>query len=402
VQLLVNRMHDSHVILDAGILDAFTFFSPYGLVSAPTDGKQAPEVYLAEDLLASRMEGYKASPVTQINGKDVVQFLTEFAETNSEGYLEPHADWNSLMGSPALYISGDLSIMQSLTLYSGDELNFILKNGSTVSSYWLALYTEVDDTGPLTTAGDFYNYFVLGHLPTSYDPDHQWWPTLPLDVSTSTNSTDNTTATGSYKVICSRGHPASRNWCEDSNGAYPNDPTVAQSDLAISGGGIVTGYFYDDISTGVLSIPSFYRYDPHIEQFEIAIQYFIGNATERNISRVIIDLQTNSGGDVYLAYNTFKRLFYSMDPYAASRIRKHTLADVLGKTSSKWWKELEKDLGAQDGRNGVLYDDHASDEWVAVNRINAATGGNFSSWSEYSSVSDHGDSFSAAVSVTDS
>jgi hypothetical protein len=99
VQLLVNRMHDSHVILDAGILDAFTFFSPYGLVSAPTDGKQAPEVYLAEDLLASRMEGYKASPVTQINGKDVVQFLTEFAETNSEGYLEPHADWNSLRTS---------------------------------------------------------------------------------------------------------------------------------------------------------------------------------------------------------------------------------------------------------------------------------------------------------------
>jgi len=47
IQLLINRMHDVHVNLNAGIMAAFTFASPYGLVSASIDGKQPPEIYLA-------------------------------------------------------------------------------------------------------------------------------------------------------------------------------------------------------------------------------------------------------------------------------------------------------------------------------------------------------------------
>jgi hypothetical protein len=329
----------------------------------------------------------------------VVQFLTQWAELNVDGYVEPNADWNALMDHPALWISGDLSAFQSATLYPGDELNFTFQNGTIEETYWLAIYTELDDTGPLTTAGDFYNYFVLGLLPASYDPNSQWWPTYSEDDLPSNNSSSNSTTVDPVGVICSRGNPANHSWCSESYGAYPNDPVVAQTDLAITGGGVVTGYLLNDTSTGVLSIPSFYQYDLNTEQFDYAIQYFIGNATQKNISRVIIDLQTNSGGSVYLAYNTFKQFFYSLDPYAASRIRSHKLADVLGGAYSKWWKELENDLDGQDGLNDILYNYAAAEEWVVVNRINAATGGNFSSWSEYSPrVSDHGDTFSFAVS----
>lgn len=395
LQLLVQRTHDSHVTLSAGILDAFSFLSPYSLVSVSVDGKQAPEVYINEDLLLAKIQGYTPSPVTQINGEDVVEYLTKFAELNTDGYLEPHSDWNSLMDSPALWISGDLSIIQSATLYPGDSLNCTFKNGSTASTYWLAMYNELEDTGPLTTAGDFYNYFVLGLLPASYDPNNPWWPTIELN-STSNSSEE----VDPFKPDCTYGTPSPQNWCLESLGAYPNDPDVAQSDLSVIGGGVVTGYVYDDISTGVLSIPSFYQYDRNIEQFDYAIQYFIGNATQRNISKVVIDLQTNTGGNVYLAYNTFKQLFYRIDPYAASRIRSHKLADVLGNSYSKWWKELEQDFdGGLDGSNGDFYNYTAADEWVINNRINAATGRNFSSWSEYSNqVTERGDKFSAAVS----
>ncbi|KAF2831214.1 hypothetical protein CC86DRAFT_366632 [Ophiobolus disseminans] len=390
VQLLVNRMHDSHVTLSAGILDAFSFVSPVGLVSVSADGKQAPEVYIAEDLLQSRLDGYTASPITKINGQDVVKALTDFAELNSDGYLEPHADWNALMDSPAQAISGDLSVFQSATFYPGDELEFTFKNGSTGETFWLSIYNELDDTGPLTTAGDFYNYFVLGQLPASYDETRQWWPTDPAANAT---EGENVTTVRPYKAICDKGNPADINWCETSSGAYPNDPIVAQTDLAVTGGGVVTGYLLKDISTGVLSIPSFYQYDSDIEGFILAVHYFISNATQQNISRVIIDLQTNDGGAVFLAYQTFKQFFYGTDPYAASRIRSHGLANILGDTYSKWWKELEDDLE----ENGSLYNYTASEEWVVVNRINAATGGNFSSWADYySRVSDHGDLFSAA------
>lgn len=392
VQLLVNRMHDTHVSLSAGILDAFSFASPVGLVSLSVDGKQAPEIYVTEDLLYSRLAGYKASPVKTINGKDVVDALTEFAELNSYGYVEPHADWNALMDSPALTISGDLSVFQSATFYPGDELVFTFKNDSEYSTYWLSIYNELDDTGPLTTAGDFYNYFVLGLLPASYNESIQWWPTW----SNNSTTDDNTTTVNPYAANCSKGKPAPQNWCTSSAGAYPNDPIVAQEDLAVTGGGVVTGYILPDISTGVLSIPSFYQYERNVDEFQNAVGYFIGNATQQNTSRVIIDLQTNDGGDVFLAYNTFKQFFYGIDPYAASRIRSHPLANVLGGAYSRWWKALERDLS----ENGYAYNYTASEEWVVTNRINAATGGNFSSWADYyGRVSDRGDLFSAAVRI---
>jgi hypothetical protein len=168
----------------------------------------------------------------------------------------------------------------------------------------------------------------------------------------------------------------------------------------LTGGGVVTGYLLDDISTAVLSIPSFYQYGRNIQEFESTVMYFLGNATQKNASRIVIDLQTNAGGSVLLAYAIFKRFFYRIEPYAASRIRSHHLANFLGNAYSSWWKELENDLGGgQDGLNGDLYNFTAAEERVAVNRINAATGEIFSLWADYyGRVSDHGDLFSAAVS----
>ena len=46
IQLLLNRMHDAHIVLYSGVLEPFTFASPLGIVSASVDGKLAPEVFL--------------------------------------------------------------------------------------------------------------------------------------------------------------------------------------------------------------------------------------------------------------------------------------------------------------------------------------------------------------------
>lgn len=82
---------------------------------------------------------------------------------------------------------------------------------------------------------------------------------------------------------------------------YPNDTLVRQEDLGRDGS--VTGYFFDDISTAVLSIPSF-RSD--IENFSNAIKYFVGNATAKEAKKVIIDLQQNQGGQVALALDAYR------------------------------------------------------------------------------------------------
>lgn len=79
------------------------------------------------------------------------------------GSLEPHADFNQLMTSPAQDIQSIFSTWGGgATFYPGDQLNFALENGTQVDSQWLAVYNYPQSTGPLETGGDFYNFFVLG------------------------------------------------------------------------------------------------------------------------------------------------------------------------------------------------------------------------------------------------
>ncbi|KAF2122944.1 hypothetical protein BDV96DRAFT_639498 [Lophiotrema nucula] len=388
IQLLINRMHDAHVVLNAGVLQPFFFASPYGLISASVDGNSVPEIFIADDVIRCQRLGCTPSPITHINGVEVIDYLTQYGELNSAGYLEPHADWNALMESPARDVQGGLSIFQSGTFYPGDSLNFTFKDQEPVDTYWLSIFSEQEDTGPLTTGGDFYNYFVLGFLPASYNPEVQWWTTYPPD-----NSSSNSNSSDYPPANCSAS--TSESWCSYSEGGYPDNPTVAQNDLSILGGGVVTGYIYDDISTGVLSIPTFDQYGNNTEYFQDAVQYFITNATARNTSRIIIDLQQNSGGTVFLAINTFKSFFYAIDPYAASRIRNHDIANILGSAYTQWWEDLESNPDGNDGANRENYGYYAASEWVATNRINPATGTNFSSWEEFAGpVNDRGDKFS--------
>jgi hypothetical protein len=398
LQLLVTQLRDTHVVLNAGALSAFTFVSSFGLVSASVDGKQAPEVYLDEDFYrASAIDGYDASPIAQINGVDVIEYLEYFAERNSHGFLEPHADWNAIMDSPALDIQGYLSTFQSASLYPGDDafgdvLNFTLKNTTTIETVWWAFCIDCTDTGPLTTAGDFYNYFVLGILPDSYREDTQWWPTIDDETSSSSNDSDKNSGsdlTAKLETYCTRGEPSTPNWCMDSFGAYPNDPMVTQTDLSISGGGIVSGYIFDDISTAVLSIPSFFQNGKDTLQFREAIREFIGNASRTQASRVVIDLQQNSGGLSFLAYDTFKQFFPNLEPHGASRQRSHELSDILGEAYTEWWNRPDTN------HTDNYY--YAASEWIVTNRINAATGEAFSSWDEfYGPEPSNGDTFSSS------
>jgi hypothetical protein len=396
LQLLVNQLRDTHVVLNAGALSAFSFVGSFGLVSASVDGKQAPEIYLDEDLYEAWAIGkHEASPVTHINGVGIIEYLEYFAERNSQGYLEPHADWNAIMDSPALDIQGLPSTFQSAKLYPGNEafsdaLNFTLKNTTVVETVWWALCVDCKETGPLTTGGDFYNYFVLGFLPDSYRKGNQWWPTIEDEAPVPTNDSDHGfNFTAVLEGYCNGGAPSTRNWCMDSFGAYPNNPVTTQADLSIVGGGIVSSYMLKETSTAVLSIPSFFQNGEAISNFRQAIHDFIGNASQSHAPRVIIDLQQNSGGLVFLAYDTFKQFFPNLEPNGTSRQRSHQLSNILGEAYTEWWD--------RPGHNQTENYNWASSEWIVTNRINAATGKPFSSWDEfYGPEVSNGDRFSGS------
>ena len=353
LQHLIYSVHDGHVNLYAGVMNVFSFGSPVDLVSVSLDGKQVPEIYLIDELLASRREGWTASPIITINDVEVVEYLTEFAALNSIGMVEPHADWNQLMDSPALDIQGVYSTFAGVaTFYPGDRLHFGRRNGSVYETRWWALYNSPGDTGPLITGGDFYNFFVLGFYPASYDPSS--FNDTSDDPSSSVSDT--------------------YSWYEISD-AYPEYADLAQPDLAVDGAGILTAYFLHDISTAVISIPSFYEYGDAIGTFQNFTSDFVNKAQQQGMTKVIIDLQQNGGGDTVLAFDTFKKLFPRTEPFAGSRMRAHDKADVLGSAITGYWENPDIDE--------YLEWTLAADEWVATDRLNAETGQNFSSWAEF-------------------
>jgi hypothetical protein len=91
-----------------------------------------------------------------------------------------------------------------------------------------------------------------------------------------------------------------------------------------------------------------------------------------------------------LAMTTFQQIFPELPLYTGSRIRSHRWADILGTAYTDWWQSLDPD--------SFESQDSAASEWIAVNRINAATGRNFASWSEYfGPVLDRNDAFSQKV-----
>lgn len=146
LQSLIQSVHDAHFVLYAGVLNQFTFGSNYEILTLSEDGYKAPEVYVRDDELFAciAQPGCTPSPVASMNGIPVVDFLTEFAVNQSFGLVEPQADWNSLVMTPALDIQGGLTTFGgAATLYPGDELNIKLKNGSdTYDNYFVSLYNS--------------------------------------------------------------------------------------------------------------------------------------------------------------------------------------------------------------------------------------------------------------------
>ncbi len=283
------------------------------------------------------------------------------------------------MSSSALNISNSLSIFEGYTsFYPGENLTFAFENGTTVTQPWLAIYNSPGDTGPLETGGDFYNFFVLGFYPASYDPNA---------TATSSDSAPSATSTDASS-LSSTTAPTPTSWPDL---AYPQDPDVVQPDLGASG--VLTGYFLHDISVAVLSIPSFSAFDTAVEDFSSTVTEFIQKAKGAGLTKVLIDLQQNSGGDTLLAYDTFKQFFPAIEPFGGSRMRAQPTADVLGTTFTDYYDTQNM--------NETFYEELSTSEWVVTDRLNADTEQNFTSWGEFFGPHEYnGDSFSSVVSCS--
>ena len=124
---------------------------------------------------------------------------------------------------------------------------------------------------------------MLGLAPESYDADAYF-----DSLADSEDSADNSTSSP----------PEVTHWADS---AYPNTTLVHQEDLGNTG--FVTGYLLDDISTAVLSIPSF---NSDVDSFSTVLHDFVANATDSDAKRIIIDLQQNDGGQTAVALEAYR------------------------------------------------------------------------------------------------
>ena len=201
----------------------------------------------------------------EINALDAVVWLTQFASENSFGLLDPNADWNALMQSPA----GDIQFKPT-TLTGGTPfipgnktLNYKLANGTLIESQWLAIVDISADFPSIRNGQELYDSAVLGIYPDEDDSDGE----DSADDSPSASAVANATAAASNIASPTStdeatdtpeptSTPTPSNWFEVAQvPGYPNDPIVKQPNLG--DGGVLTGYFLEDDSIAVLGLPSF-------------------------------------------------------------------------------------------------------------------------------------------------
>ncbi|KAB8226000.1 hypothetical protein BDV33DRAFT_229150 [Aspergillus novoparasiticus] len=355
---LIHAAHDDHLELVGGALSRFTYAAPYSIVSVSSDGVELPKVYISDDLIANETRSlpWQPSAIRTINGQDVVEYLTQFAAVNSFGKLEPHADWNMLMRSAVLEIQGKREVFHEAATYPGDFITFTFENDTTLGPLpWKASFCCHGGNAPLQTEDDFYDFFVLGHYPASYDES--------LEANTTTISNRVAPILAPFE-----------------NPAYP-----LEADVTSDGGALLRGYFLNDSSLAVLSIPHFDSNAP--QSFSNTVKEFLARSTMAGLNKVVIDVQQNPGGSPLLALEVFKIFFPSIKPWASSRRRVHPMANALGSVLTTYWQNLTMDHPE--------YDKLITNEWVVTGRLDQDTGRNFTSWDDFVGPTDHyrGDGF---------
>ena len=211
------------------------------------------------------------------------------------------------MSSAAGDVQGMFSAFEGNTnFYPGENITFNFENGSTTGSLpWIAILGNdiINDPPHLSSGRDLYNYFVFGELPPSNSTAASS-TSVPTSASTSSAALTTTVAAAATTTGSAAATPS--NW--GYSPFYPDDPVVAQPNLGLVDGGVITGYFLNDGVTAILSIPSFDVTAEAVATFSSTVGDFIARSKAAGKSKIIIDLQRNDGGSNLLATDAFKQV----------------------------------------------------------------------------------------------
>ncbi|KAI9831923.1 MAG: hypothetical protein M1819_004645 [Sarea resinae] len=445
--------HDGHfTFVGDAVGSAFSFMRGLEIVSVSSDGQQLPQVYVWDDFantLLPPKQSYTPSAIKLINGQDPAAYLESLAQSNS--FQDPDALYNALFldlaqlslgnagAGAGTFAGGELS--PGGFIYPGPETNLTFANGTTKS--YLNYASVIGDFSDVRSGDDFYSKFCSGPAaetsygasstdayatPTAtsgyYDASDYSWATYPTGYATDSFYGSEPTVTGTadasdYSDLYSY---------FPTTGFYTGAATSTAAYTLLTSGAAATatptpalgfpepeilhtenyigGYFLNDTAhqdVAVLSVPSFVG-EPSVsdlEEFQAVARQFLAAAVKAGKKKLIVDLSSNGGGTVYLAYDLFKQLFPTMEPMGNTRFRAHDSLNVLGQQFS----ELASNYSFQNPPSiyNETYGEASFEMNVVASPFNyradeTTDDGDFASWADlYGPHKFNGDDFTSLV-----
>lgn len=328
------------------------------------------------------MTDSKASDLISIDGVEV----NEAIERAAFNLQNRDALYNSMCYSlPSQFFGAEFTFDQSQVFIQEDTTTYEFRNGTKqVIKNSIGVNLNLKN---ITSGQDIYDKFLL--------PSNAKSGNSTQDSSSSAQTSDeaSTAADSSSSAILAK---ASKKFPRS---GYPT-PLYANLDF------ILAGYFLpNSTDTCVMSILGFE--DPVDTSFgaatgpnatafgldfqNVAKSFFAACKTE-NRTKLLIDVRSNAGGMVELAYDLFKQLFPTRTPYSGMRFRAHPAADAIGTVISSLRGTLAP------GDDGEL-EPYLASPFDFNNSLSSPSEKPFESWSDlYGPQTVHMDNFTNLLS----
>lgn len=298
------------------------------------------EIY--EKLNSNISHTYNISAISQIDGVPVLQYLSDWIETNDRLFSDPDTRWNSLFAR-----SNDPGAFYGSPLYLGDSTKLTFENSTEKTVQWQA-YVFGNFTG-VTNGEDLYKNCLK---PTA--------TSTPDSVSTPTTSPTSSPTPAPQSIQ-----------------GYPKNPLYVAQDGSISA--------YNVDKTGIIAIHTFSSFASQGRVFQNSARTIISIFQEMGIAHIIFDVSGNGGGSIVLAYDMFKQFFPTVDPFIALNMRVNPASKVFFEVFS------------DQINNSSLTEEERRDYWTgpfAYYYMNDINGTRYRNWEEfYGPIESYGDTF---------
>ncbi|KAI1392604.1 uncharacterized protein F4822DRAFT_441486 [Hypoxylon trugodes] len=312
--------HDGHLVVYPDALSAaIEWQRPYALVSISEEGPagSAPVIKVYDDVVAG-IEN--ASVVKLINGVDASTFIGDWIYQVSSNQ-DADAAYNSAFFEKASVLNKNTGYFQnggrpryvfpgnatSFTFENGTEV--VLPNQARVKSSWNGV---VD--GP-----SFFKKFCSG-------------ANLNLSSVASTPATTTSEPTSSASATAA---------ATSSVPGYP-EPLVISRDQVIS------GYYIDEPGFEDVAVISMLSFSSDPVDFQNVAQTFYAQAKKDGKTKLVVDVQANGGGFIFLGYDGFRQLFPDIVQEGLGRWRNHDGFDAISRVFSDISADFDPDTASSD------------------------------------------------------